>query len=128
MDDGCHACEQVLPGAEEQRRAPGNAAALQDTPAKAHLNVFGPAVGVWVGPAAKATVVIAMQMVVCVDQAGPYVGVRAIENHVELSPSPTIRFSSIATVRLRALMSIRMAQLAFRKAIARTMGRPRCSA
>ncbi len=83
MHHGGDTAEQVLPGALQQGLAAGPGAAFGDDAGVVGLDVGGPLVGVGVGGPAEASVVVAMQMVVGVDQAGGDLGIGDVEHQVE---------------------------------------------
>ncbi len=83
MHHGGDAAEQVLPGAFKQGLAAGQGAAHGDDPGVVGLDVGGPVVGVGVERPAEAAVVVAMQMIVGVDQSRGDLGGGEVEHQVE---------------------------------------------
>ncbi len=83
VEHGGDAREQVLPRASQQRVAPPQPLPLGDPRTLARLDVVRPVVGVGVGRMAEAAVVVAVEMLVRVDQAGAKLGGAEIELEIE---------------------------------------------
>ena len=103
MNDRGDPGEQILPRAGKQRFTSRHAAQARDPAPIADLDVVGPAIGVRVGRAAEPSIMVAMQMVVRVDQPGPDIGVAAIEDRVV---SPALGDDPPAFDRDRAVASV----------------------
>lgn len=85
MDDGGDAGEQVLPRAGEQRLAARNRMARGDPRPMPALDVARPCIGVAIGRRAQPAIMVAVQMVVRVDQAGADMRIGEIEPDVEIA-------------------------------------------
>jgi len=64
MDHVRDACEQVFPGARQQRGAPWHLAASRDLLCVAALDICGPLVGVAVGRRTQPAIVVSVKVVV----------------------------------------------------------------
>ena len=82
VNDCRHAREQVLPRPREQGFPAWPPPPFRDSPAIAALDVLGPVAGIAIGRLAEPSVMVAVQMVVRIDQPRPHVGVGGVDDDV----------------------------------------------
>jgi len=87
MDDRGDAGEQVLPRAGKQRLAAREGVAFGYQRAVAKLDVARPGIGVWIRRFAEPAVMVTMEMVVGVDQAGTDMTLGEVEPDIEIARS-----------------------------------------
>jgi hypothetical protein len=83
VNDRRHSSEQVLPRSLQERFSAGAPPTYCDPAPVPTLDVFCPGRGVLIGRAAKPSVVVAVKMVVTIDQAGPDVSVTGVNDDIE---------------------------------------------
>ena len=85
MDDMRHAGQKVFPGADQKRVAAGQGASARNRVGVSGLDIVRPIVGVRIGRIAQAAIMIAVQMIVRVDEAGPHFTGGCLYNGLEIA-------------------------------------------